>query len=73
MNNGKDWPMDRVGYLKWLADRLEGYGNELIEPIKSLVEDGYVELVEKPYSLPTRITEKGRAYLASLETPSGAR
>jgi len=65
MEDGRSWPMDRVGYLRWLADRIEGYGNERIEPIKSLVEDGYVELIVKPYSLPTRITEAGRTYLAS--------
>jgi len=66
MDDGRTWPMDREGYLRWLAGRIEGYGNEMIEPIKSLVEDGYVELIDKPYSMPTRITEAGRAYLASL-------
>jgi hypothetical protein len=37
MDDGKSWPMDREGYLRCLASRIEGYGNEMIEPIKSLV------------------------------------
>jgi hypothetical protein len=63
--DGRSWPMDRVGYLRWLAGRIEGYGEEMIEPIKSLVEDGYVEIVDKPYNRPMWITDEGRAYLAS--------
>jgi len=65
------WPQTRDEYIKWLAGRIEGYGNELIEPIKSLVEDGYVELIDKPYSSPTRLTEAGKAYHATLVPAQG--
>lgn len=54
------WPQNREEYLRWLAGRIEGYGNERIEPIRSLVADGLVELIEKPFSTVTRITEAGR-------------
>jgi len=62
------WPDTRDGYIKWLAGRIEDYGNEMIEPIKSLIEDGLVELIDKPYSTPTRLTEAGRSYHAALVT-----
>jgi len=60
---GRSWPASRMGYLRWLAGRLEGYGNELQEPVASLVRDGLVTLAERSTSVSTRITDKGLARL----------
>lgn len=64
--SGREWPSTRDGYLVWLSGRLQGYGNDSIEPIRSLVEDGLVELIDQPYSTPTRITPAGRARAEAL-------